>query len=173
MMEPYFFEIPIYRCDQKTHTKEMELLEKEWVKDEYKDYAPESYQGIYNYFHQSIWYSWRYNEIVGWISLYILGSQIRGDYIFITAKRIGKGIRKKRFRIYGKAFEHTLHRNLTSQEIFDEILSQLKKLMKSDNVLKKRYLDLSSFLALGQYVDWMDLVDKLNSYKYPRISVNE
>jgi hypothetical protein len=167
MTEPYYFEIPIYRCNQDTHTKEMESQLKEYTNEEIKEVAPESYQHWINYFHRSMWYPWKFNEAIGWICLYIFGSQIRGDYFLITSKRIGKGTRNKRFKFYGKAFEHSLPRNLSSSEIYQEITIALN-MLKKNRPFKNRYLDLSSFETIGQFVDWVSLVDKLNSFKYPR-----
>lgn len=168
MIEPYYFEIPIYRCDLGTHTKEMKAKEKEFTIEEYKDSAPISYQNMIDHFHRDIWYPWKYNEVIGWICLYIMGTQIRGDYYFTSAKRIGKGIRKKRFNYYGKAFEHSLTRNLSSNEIYQEIINELEHLNKNNKSFKNRHIDLKSFKIIGEFVDWKLLVDKLNSFKYPR-----
>lgn len=70
MVDPYYFEIPVYRCDLDTHTKEMKIKEKGFKIEEYKQTLPESYQIILNHFHRDIWYAWKYNEVIGWICLY-------------------------------------------------------------------------------------------------------
>jgi hypothetical protein len=168
MIEPYYFEIPIYRCNQDTHIKEMKANEAEFTVEEYKESAPKSYQNLINIFHRAIGYPWKYNEVIGWICLYIMGNQIRGDYYFISARRIGKGIRKKRFNYCGKAFEHYLPKNLSSSEIFQEIVKELERLNKNEKPFRNRHIDLKSFKIIGEFVDWKLLVDKLNSFKYPK-----
>ena len=164
MVEPYYFEIPVYRCKIEKHTMEMKKRESEFDNHEIKETAPISYQNLKNHFHKTIWYPWRYNEVIGWVCLYILGNQIRADYYFITAKRIGKGIRKKRFQYFGKAFEHSLSRNLSSKEIFQEIINQLENLTKNEFPFKGRYIDISTFKTMGEFVDWKSLTKKLNSF---------
>lgn len=167
MVDPYYFEIPVYRCDLETHTKEMKVKEEGFEIDEYKLTAPESYRNLLNHFHRVIWYPWKYNEIIGWVCLYILGNQIRADYYFITSQRIGKGIRKKKFVHSGKAFEHSLERRLSSNEILKEILIKLDGLNK-EAPFKNRYIDIESFKIIGEFLAWEKLVDKLNSFKYPK-----
>ena len=168
MIEQYYFEIPVYRCDPDTHTKEMKIKEKEFTVEEYKETAPISYQNILNHFHHTICYPWKYNEVIGWICLYIMGTQIRGDYYFTSAKRIGKGIRKKKFIYFGKAFEHSLPRNLSSDEIYQELIDVLERINKNERPFKNRYIDLDSLKTIGEFVNWEKLVDKLNSFKNPR-----
>lgn len=168
MIESCFFEIPVYRCNQDTHAKEMKNKEIEYTIEEYKETAPSSYQNMINYFNDTIWYPWKYNEIIGWIYLYVMGTQLRGEYYFTTAKRIGKGINKKKFKYCGKAFEHSLTCTDSSNEIFKEILTVLEKVNKNETPFKKRYLDLRTFKTVGEFVDWKNLVEKLNSFKYPK-----
>jgi len=151
-----------------THREEMKIIEKKYTVDEYKEMAPESYHNMINYFNSSIWYSWKYNEIIGWICLKVMGSQIRGDYYFIVKKRIGKGIKKKRFINLGKAFEYFLSNNLSSTEIFKEIISKLELLNKNERPFKNRYIDLETFKTIGKFVDWKLLVNTINSFDYPK-----
>ena len=165
MSEPYYFEIPVYRCSIKTHTAEMKSKEREFTHDEWKEVAPESYQNSINYFDRTIWYPWRYNEIIGWIRLYVMGNQIRGEYYFDASGRIRKGIRKKKYVYCGKAFEHHLFGDMTSQEIFNEIISVLEKINKNEKPFKKRYIDLTTFKTIGEFVDWKMLIDNLGAFK--------
>ena len=55
--------------------------------------------------HNAQWAPWHYNNTIGWIRIFLLGDQIRGDYYFIDAKRISKSLRQKRYRYHLKAFE--------------------------------------------------------------------
>ncbi len=88
MTEPIFFEIPIYHRSLSAHTSDMQAQEAKITKTVNKDLYPESFKALYNGFHAAIWYGWKYNEIVGYLNLYILGSQFRADIWFITKKRI-------------------------------------------------------------------------------------
>jgi len=165
MTEPIFFEIPIYRCTLSSHSAYMETEEQKFAPIQNKERFPVSYENAYNYFHKERWYSWRYNEIVGYINLYIMGSQFRGDIWLISAKRINKGITKKKFRLLGKTFEKEIPKNKSSTEIFDFIIETLISHNKIQ--FKKYYFDLKTLKVIGQYVDWIELAKKLNSYTYP------
>lgn len=165
MNQPYFFEIPIYRCDPQTHENEMEKNRKKYVNEDSKDIAPHSFQNMQNFFSEDIRYDWRYNEIIGWLCLYILGTQVRGDYYFVSAKKINKGILKKKFKIMYKAFELSLDKTLTSQEIFNEILSEIEYINLNVNPFKKRYFDIETFKVIGQFIDWKYLTQKLSSFR--------
>ncbi|MEO7215536.1 hypothetical protein [Mucilaginibacter sp.] len=71
MTEPIFFEIPIYRVPQSKHTQEQEQEKIKVAKPENKLIAPESFRSAEAYFDREMWYPWRYNEIVGYLDLYI------------------------------------------------------------------------------------------------------
>ena len=165
MTEPIFFEIPIYRCNLTSHSAYMAAEEQKFAPIENKEQFPGSYAFAYHYFHKEKWYSWRYNEIVGYLNLYIMGSQFRGDMWFIDKQRISKGIIKKRFKLFGKTFEKEIPKQKSSIEIFEFIIETLIHHNKKE--YKKYYFDLKTFKVIGQFVDWVELTKKLNSYTYP------
>jgi len=168
MTEPIFFEIPVYLRSFAAHTSDMQTQEAEITQATDRDLYPETFQAIYNNFHSEIWYPWKYNEIVGYLNLYILGSQFRADIWLITNRRINKGIIKKKFKYVGKTLEKPLPRCKSSEQIFSFILEELMTLNK-----KKEYksfaFDLKTFKVVGIYINWIELIDKLNSYKYPEL----
>lgn len=165
MTEPIFFEIPIYRCSLSSHSTYMIKEEQKFAPNENKEKFPSSYNSAYNHFHKELWYAWKYNEIVGYLNLYIMGSQLRGDVWFINNQRINKGIIKKKFRLLGKSFEKQIPRSKSSSEIFEFIIDTLTSHNKLD--YKKYHFDLKTIRVIGQFVDWVELTQKLNSYNYP------
>ena len=165
MTEPIFFEVPIYRCSLKGHTKEMELQELKIIESIPKQLYPQSHQAILNNFHVSQWYTWKYNEIIGYLNLYILGGQFRADVYMVDKKRHNKGVTKKKYKYFGKTLERHIPRNKSSEEIFQFILDELMDLNKRD--YKRFYFDLRTLKVAGKFINWRELIDKLNSYKYP------
>lgn len=165
MTEPIFFEIPIYRCSLDSHTDEMKAQESNINMMVPKETSPESNQAMLDNFHNSIWYAWKYNEIVGYLNLFIFGTQFRVDIWFINKRRINKGIVKKRFIYSGKAMEKAISSKKPSIEIFHFVIEQLENLNKRD--YRKYTFDLTTFKTVGVFIDWVHLVDKLNSFKYP------
>jgi len=164
--EPYFFEIPVYRCDQKAHHKELKLLDSKFINQVNGPISPEKKKSLLETYQYHIHYTWSYNEVIGWICLYIMGHQVRGDYYFDSAKRMNKGIRKKKYKYYGKAFEKTMNRNMNSNEIYDSILEVFKFLEKDVRKLKNRYIDLDKFKVVGKFIDWKKLMFELNRFNH-------
>jgi hypothetical protein len=44
----------------------------------------------------------------------------------------------------------------TSEEIFEELISELDRIQKSEK-FRKRYLDMKDFKKVGRYIDWKSL----------------
>jgi len=158
----YFFDIPVYRCAVDKHTKEMEIEKRNLVKIfEDSDFTQEgirlSYSNLENHFDRNLWYSWRFNEIIGWIRLFVCGTQLRGELWWVSSKRIIKR-GKKEFRWYGKAFESQRIERENSNKIFEILYRCLNQLI-NERPCKGRYIDLDLFLTLGPYINWRKLID--------------
>lgn len=175
-MERYFFEIPIYRCSPEKHNKETDDMHEEAIRffDVQKRMLPEhDFSDNIERRFLRLYSPYDYNEVIGWIRLYILGTQIRGRYYFesdpknpeLYKTRINRGIRKKRFIDCGKAFEMSTYKDQTSTEIFSDLLEELERLNKEESPFKKRYLDLEQLKKMGPFVDWKYLVQELNPFK--------
>ena len=101
MLLKYIFDIPVYRLTEdeyysqlnkyveggSDYIKEIQAFYKKYPNDKirFTDTLIRAYGG-----------PWIYNEIIGFIRLHFLGSQIRGEYYEVDSKRITK-TRKKQF----------------------------------------------------------------------------
>lgn len=172
-MENYFFELPIYRCSKEKHDEEMEHLRRKINMEvpDVKGYEKENEETKKYLFHRQS-YNYNYNEVIGWLKLYVLGNQIRGEYHFEvdsndkrrTKKRINKGIRKKQFEYFGKAFEHSFYKNESSGQIYSRIIEEIEYLMKNETPFKGRVIDNTKFMQIGKFVDWKRLLVELNPF---------
>ncbi len=167
LKEYYFFEIPIYRCSPEQFRDEQDSIKNSIIeKDKVEYYSNETANTLYRL--KS--YPFDYNETIGWIRLYYLGTQIRGDYYFEKSptppyslkKRITRGIRKKRYEYSGKAFEINVKYEWTNTEIFNALLKKLKDTNKREQPFKKRFFDLSYLENIGHHVNWKNMFNKLN-----------
>jgi hypothetical protein len=114
-------------------------------------------RGIREHARQSYGGPWRYNEIIGYIRLHFLGSQIRGDYFVVQAKRIVKTRRKIFWRVSHKcAPEVEIPKVATSAAIFGAINSYVQRCRRE---LRGRFIDDSDLMALGKYMDWKGLYE--------------
>lgn len=165
MTEPIFFEIPIYRINQAKHTIEQEEELKKVADPQIKATAPESYKSAENYFHRELWYPWRYNEVIGYLNLFIMGTQFRADYWKVKKQRYNRGITAKKFQYWGKAIEKQIPKNATSEEIFQVMKDAITECQKTD--FKQFHFDLSVFNVIGLFVNWKELTKRLNSFTYP------
>lgn len=101
---------------------------------------------------------WQFTQVVGWIRLFPLRKQMRGEYWFVDANRIDVHMNKRNFEYCGKAFELTYFTGEeTSIEIFCQIKRRLEEL-KNENPFKRRYVDMETFINIGAFVNWRGLI---------------
>lgn len=156
------FEVPIYRCSLDEHTK---FIDRE--REQYMAYigadpvkTPESHASAIRAFEAERWYSWRYNEVVGWVRVYALGSQVRGELWFVSAKRLlPRG--QNRFVYQGKAFE--LHPDLTlsDEAIASEVIDEFRALQR-ERAFHRRYIDFECLARVAPFVRWRELLARSN-----------
>ncbi len=155
--EKVFFEIPIYRCSKETHADliDSKIAENFDNRGILTNIALEQEEIIYGFW---------YNEIIGYICLYILGQQLRGDYYMECSKRKRSGIRKKNFKHIGKAFELHINSEMTSEDIFKELIKEIHRINKAD--FRGRFIDIEVLANSGKYINWKLLASDFNVFKH-------
>ena len=134
----------------------IQYLEKSGVP---RENAPTVYLNAENHFDRNLWYSWKYNDIIGWIRLFVCSRQVRGDYWWVKSYRmIKRG--KKESRFCGKAFESEEINTEDSSQIFD-ILCGLVNQLSKERPFKGKYIDTELILTLGPYINWRELIDSV------------
>lgn len=144
-------EIPVYRITRIAFRKETDRLVNSAVGD--IDVSEDIRQSIRNNYN----YPYLYNEVVGWIRVFVDSIQIRGEYYFIRTKKVRRGF-KKDYKFGGKAFEMATFKSQDSNEIYVSVLKKLKTLAL-ERPFTRRAIDLESFQNIGQYLDWRRLID--------------
>lgn len=99
---------------------------------------------------------WEFNQIVGWVRLYKLGSQLRGELWYMNAKCPGRQLVKKQFSDQGKAFEMHTWPHQSSNDIYHDLLHELRQFSNQGH--RKYVLDLREFEAVGPFVDWRAII---------------
>lgn len=162
-MERYFFEIPVYRTREQTFYQEREKRIEKYLDDLVKrnggitrEQSPDTFLYAEERLRQQ-YGAWNFNQAIGWIRLYILGDQIRGEYWFIDSKQIRYNITRKQFFWQGKAFELFFFPYQSSSDIYKEICDSLEQL-RLEKPFKGRFIDLSSFYNIGSFVDWRRVI---------------
>ena len=97
MMGPifYFFDVPVYRLARKRYEDELEKsINKAMCPHEmeqaFYEQNPKRAMAFRDDMQKIYGGCWDYNEIIGYIKMHFLGSQIRGEYFGVKAKRIVK-----------------------------------------------------------------------------------
>ena len=98
---------------------------------------------------------WNFNQVVGWIRLYVPGSQVCGELWFTNAKRFGRNLVRKQFSLHRKLFDLDVRSSQSSDDIFFGLLSELRSINKIGN--RRIYLELEPFETLGPFIDWRSL----------------
>jgi hypothetical protein len=163
----HFLDLPIYRLPEDEYYKKrslyIESMVKKWCyqdtpsspliakrlaqnEQDFREHCAYKYGG-----------NWKYNEVIGYLRLYLLGSQVRAEYWRVNAKRIVR-TRKKQFEYWDwkLAPETELPTKGSNNEIYLAILEHVEDCRKG---LKKRYLDTEQLTTIGPYVDWRALFE--------------
>ncbi len=160
----YFFDIPVYRLTEEQYYQGMEkyvgrvlfppddqisrigrVIDVGLSDDSIGDHLRKKYGG-----------GWRFNEVVGFIRLFFLGSQVRGEYFGVGLKKIRK-TRTKTFELMSLnlVIEIEIGRPLSNATILEAIFAYLAECRKQ---LKHRYIDSELLEQLGPYIDWQRFV---------------
>lgn len=156
----YFFDIPIYRLSPEKYSIELNrYLTKKLSSPDMSTFLksnPKIALQNEEFFTQQFGGMWEYNEIIGYIKLYILGSQIRGEYSLVKAKRITR-TRNKQFKYLSDKIEPELELPIfdSNDVIYSRILDYINNCKKK---LNNRFVDTSLFEIVGPHIDWSTLI---------------
>lgn len=164
-MKKYFFEIPVYRLSYEKYMDEEEQLLLQLYNNIHLKNGQVKSSIQYQEFKENMnKYRdiWKYNEIIGYIRLYILGLEIRGEYYQHKTTRIRK-TRTKHFEfITLKLVSEKSLAHKSNDEIFIIILEYLNQCCME---LKKMYIDTKDFENIGKYIDWNSFIKDKNKCK--------
>lgn len=163
MANKYFYDLPVYRVapdryykDRAEHiekvifppagknTPELRRLEAEkpGINDFLRNHLENSYGG-----------QWEFNEIIGFIRLHFLGTQVRGEYYAPSKKRVVRTKAKTlEFQTWKLAPEVDIELPLTNQTISKAIFQYIEDCR---NEVPRRFIDSALFEGVSPHVDWL------------------
>jgi hypothetical protein len=164
MCNQYIFDIPIYRKtkgDFDLEIKSYAAKHEEWIISHDPAQRPLDHEVRQRVYHRVVAESggpWQFNQVVGWLRLFVKGNTIGCHSWWVEAKRINRRMRKKRLYLQTPSdILKARFRNESSIEIFNKLLERIIKLSK-DSTYKNRYIDLDVFKRVGPYIDWHKLL---------------
>ena len=161
----FFYDLPVYRLPEEIYyRKRCEYIDnvlyppnapysEERRAKEKLD--PSAVLGLRDHLQRSYGGMWRFNEIIGYIRLHFLGSQLREEYYAVRRERIVRTRKKQlEFHSWKLVAEHEVPIDSSNDEIYSIILQYIDDCRKT---LRLRHIDSSGFERIGPYVDWRAL----------------
>lgn len=158
--------LPVYRLSREKYYKQRDCyIDKQMFggpdgdfKRKFAKENPRWFETYANHLNKIWGGCWEYNEIIGFLDLHFLGSQIRGEYFEDNKKRHVKS-RKKQFEYvtHKIAPELTIDKNAINKEIEMIISNYIESCRKE---LSPHYIDDSAFNNLKSYVDWKSFINR-------------
>lgn len=162
MLDTLLFEIPVYRCSSKQKSEE-DKRELEKLTLEFGGAGARSKEEFLSaksraemYVSSKRWRPYNYNDVVGWIRLYIYGTQLRYDLYWVNKKRISKRMKNPTFFVVRHMMTIPVGHSRDSTEIFSRLMSWIEAASKK-GILKKRFVDTAALRAIGPNLNWSRL----------------
>jgi hypothetical protein len=168
MLEIYFFDVPVYRLPESRYYDEMNAYiertmypgppEHDALTRSFHERYPDRKLHFREHLRDVFGGAWTFNEIVGWIRLHFLGTQIRGEYWATKSKRVVRTRRKIfEFQTHKLAPEIDVPEEASNTDVFQLVVEYVSECSKE---LKDRFVDLELLMMLGPHVDWKGLLTR-------------
>ena len=158
----FFYDVPVYRLAEDRYYAERDRYidismygthpEDRKMRKAFYERNPDNKINFEDHLQKSFGGPWTFNEIVGYIRLHFLGTQVRGELWMVDKKRIVKSRTKLiLWQSHKVSYEEDFPFNASNEQVFRAILAYLDHAKKE---LKDRVLDTSHFERIGKFVDW-------------------
>ncbi len=161
MRETYFFDLPVYRISEKKFHQDRDawvdsiMYPKNFLQAEelrVRDQVNLEYLASRRARLADCYGCWMFNDIVGYIRLFILGTQVRGEYFAVDKKRMFKTLTKKFIWHTDKLVpEVDIRKPYSRRDILEAIQNYIDGCKKH---LPRRHIDTSIFDSIADHVDW-------------------
>ena len=165
IFDNYFMVIPVYRIPEDNYFSKMgedfeKIISNSWD-ESFRQSNPDLVDNWKRSHRSSYGGDWEFNEIIGHIKLFFMGSQVRGEYWSTKPQR--------KVRTRKKEFEFKAHKLVAESEIWNKtnegILSAVEEyLSRCEKKLKNRHIDLREFESLKDHIDWLSVHKTENEF---------
>jgi hypothetical protein len=153
----HFLEIPVYRSTWNAHTEAMNRKRDAYCAGAGGGLSLETRKRVEQHFDEQKWSCWEYNDVIGWLRVFWLDWQLRGEYHWVREKRILLG-GQRRFQWFGKAFEAFVYEDATSADIF-ALLQRLIAEWSREAPVRGRHVDTRALERIGPHIDWRSFIE--------------
>lgn len=164
MILRYFFDLPVYRLSCEKYNQAMDNRVNSQLDPIRRFPGYEPPPATINSIRQrqdDQYGSWQFNEVLGYIRLYFLGTQVRGEYYSAEKARNSLGRCKVfSFRDQKLASEIEIfpRSDVTNSEIWEAIQQYVRRCRKE--LRKERVIDDSILQTIGPHVDWLAILGR-------------
>jgi hypothetical protein len=167
MGETFIFDIPIYRVDEASYYTDRDSYVDECLhehpelsrseREVWYDANPELRIRDSDYHQRQYGGPWRFNDVIGYLRLYLNGYQVRGQLWYVDVKRISRNPRHKRLFCKNSSFgvPVDISPDSSNRDIFDHIMQYVDSVRPR---LKNRVMDVALFETVGPHIDWKSLI---------------
>jgi len=165
--ERYLFDLAIYRISEKKfierYSADLErYYDSTWPGQGRNAVPQELQESVDGHFWENYGMPWRFNQVVGWLRIYTLGSQVRGELWFTEATRLVRRRSPPPMRWRGKAFELHTFIEETSEEIFLNVRAEIEREIRALG-RRRIVVDLECFENVAPRLDWKELLHGLRT----------
>lgn len=164
-MLKYFFDLPVYRIPREDYYSAREKwidaalyppgspFSEEMRARDARD--PSQNVGMRAHFERAYGGCWEFNEIIGYIRLHFLGTQVRGEYFAVSRTRIVRTRKKTlEYQTWKLAPEVNIRHPYNDENILAAIRRYIDDCRKE---VPRRFIDTSMFDATAEFIDWASL----------------
>lgn len=160
-------EIPIYRLNNSLYESEltqqvdksMHLSEQELI-NTFGEKGKFIYAKNWTFSKSRVEYNWKFNEIIGWITIHLTDGIILGEIFLKKTDRITKNSKAK-ISFSDCGFKIPYNKNQPNKEIYKQILKSINDI-QADKKFRKKHIDKTTFETLGPFINWKKLYESLN-----------
>lgn len=153
----HFLEIPIYRCTHEAHGVARNLRLERYCGSA-GSVSAEARKRLEEHVSEHFLSCWEYNEAIGWLRVFWLDHQLRGEYHLAREKRLYLGGRRT-YEACGKAFEAWVHDDATSADIFTMLRKHIAQFAREWPLSGRRPIDTRALERIGPHVDWRSFME--------------
>ena len=159
----YFYDLPVYRLSTAAYVRELdEYIDKVLFPATDPTAATRRAKGVdprtLTAFHQHLntkFGCWQYNEIIGYIKLHFLGTQVRGEYFAVQSKSIRRARTKvMEYKTWKLAPEVDIEPPCGNAEILAAIRTYIADCRREE---PRRFIDATLFDTVAPHVEWRAL----------------
>lgn len=163
-MNEVIFTIPIYRTDSETHYKDLGKKMRKLFADLDDEESKKAINLYLPTAEKKFWYKWKFNQVVGWLEIYLERYDILASLYWVTSKKIRMDQnRNYSWRSYKEIeLSYKPGSDVSDERIFKDILEELEEL-KNEKPYKGRYMDLEPFKRTGKCIRWNELINSINN----------